>query len=269
MRRNLKLYWCRNPIDERQNLGDELSPVLCERLSGQRVVYSPPRRCELMAIGSVLQRAKCRWFRQGIHVWGTGLIKEKYVARSRHCFHAVRGRLTAERIQGQSVSVYGDPALLCGWLFSKPPTGKRYSVGLIPHYVDRQDSLVQSFVGGARHATVIDILVRNVRQEIDDFLERVSACEVVLSSSLHGLIIADSLGVPNAWVSFSDQVIGNGFKFRDYYSAFGIDNPKPFTLTPSTTEDDVLVLAADYHRSGIQDLKERLLASFPFSRSSV
>ena len=42
---------------------------------------------------------------------------------------------------------------------------------------------------------------------------------------MHGLIAADSLGIPNQWFALSEQVIGNGYKFADYYSVFEI-NPK-------------------------------------------
>jgi hypothetical protein len=42
---------------------------------------------------------------------------------------------------------------------------------------------------------------------------------------LHGLIVADSLGIPNAWIE-SPDLIGGRFKFDDYYSSLDVcENP--------------------------------------------
>ena len=35
---------------------------------------------------------------------------------------------------------------------------------------------------------------------------------------MHGLIFADSYGIPNAWIAPHDSMIGGEFKFNDYYS---------------------------------------------------
>ena len=49
------------------------------------------------------------------------------------------------------------------------------------------------------------------------FMEQLNSCDYILSSSLHGLIFADSYNIPNLWVRFGSKVDGDGFKYRDYY----------------------------------------------------
>ena len=41
---------------------------------------------------------------------------------------------------------------------------------------------------------------------------------------MHGLIAADSLGIPNVWVenTYKTMLVENRFKYHDYYSLFGI-----------------------------------------------
>jgi hypothetical protein len=64
--------------------------------------------------------------------------------------------------------------------------------------------------------------VIDVRREPEAVFRDVAACESILSSSLHGLITADSFGIPSAWIELSSKVLGDGFKFRDYFSSIGI-----------------------------------------------
>ena len=45
---------------------------------------------------------------------------------------------------------------------------------------------------------------------------QIQTCDFILSSSLHGCIFSDLLGVPNTRVVIGDNVIGGRFKFDDY-----------------------------------------------------
>ena len=49
------------------------------------------------------------------------------------------------------------------------------------------------------------------------------SCETIASSSLHGLIAADSFHIPNLWIKLSNRIIGNDFKYHDYYSSYGLE----------------------------------------------
>ena len=63
----------------------------------------------------------------------------------------------------------------------------------------------------------------DVQNEPETVLKEISECENIISTGLHGLIIADSYGIPNCWCEISDKILGNNFKFHDYFSSFGTD----------------------------------------------
>jgi hypothetical protein len=63
-----------------------------------------------------------------------------------------------------------------------------------------------------------DVADLNVHADPEIFLASLAGCEAVASSSLHGLIFAEALRVPNVWIELSGKVHGGGFKFRDWFS---------------------------------------------------
>jgi pyruvyltransferase len=164
----------------------------------------------------------------------------------------VRGKLTAKRIGVKDIP-FGDPLLL--WQTVKQP---RYKLGIVPHYVDFSEESIWEFARKHEEVLVIDMLAR-------DAAERIASCENILSSALHGLVVADALEIPNLWTLFSDnKVVGHGFKFRDYYSAFGIDDPIPNRFNRVLPFSTVIEMIGDeWTPKPIEMISHDLLASFP------
>jgi len=54
------------------------------------------------------------------------------------------------------------------------------------------------------------------------------------------------------------------FKYRDYYSVFGLENAEFVTPADATGLDAILEKMGCYERPGLEEVKARLLASFPF-----
>ena len=79
---------------------------------------------------------------------------------------------------------------------------------------------------------------------------------------IHGLIIADSYGIPNKWIEFSDEVTGNGFKFRDYFSSVERIDNEPVQINETTCLTDLLAYKSEWKPIDI-DLN-KLLRACPF-----
>lgn len=255
----LKVHWSGG----KPNFGDWLSPALCGLLSGLPVEHASPERCELAAVGSILHRLKHRWYNRRVHVWGSGFIEEHRPISSCHYYHAVRGWRTARQLRGVDVPCVGDPGLLADRLLPEHATvPKTHRLGLVPHYKERDDARIAALAAQVPGTTVLDVFLEPV-----EFLRRAAACEFILSSSLHGLIVADSLGLPNAWMSLSGLVRGAGFKFLDYYSAFGFENPQPVDLTGGLSAATITEWARACERPRLDEVKRSLAAAFPFPKA--
>lgn len=218
------LWWMEQPYPG--NFGDVLNPYVVEKLSGLPPRFVP-KGDGILAIGSVIKFA-----RAGTRVWGSGTPRLTDVLASDADYRAVRGPLTRQLVLesgGTVPEVYGDPAMLLPLI--KAPAPKRHKLGLIRHYTHVEQPLTLS-------DEVVEIdLMRIGYDDLDAFIDELTACEAIISSSLHGLIVAQAYGIPTRRAVFgaSDaQIPGDGTKFTDHYTAFGIDEPEPLDLSVHT-----------------------------------
>lgn len=256
-------FWCppRSRLGE-YNWGDDINMVLPELISGKKVV---PYRFSLLAsnrpnylcIGSIV----CQLSNPEAIIWGSGVISpdaELTAKPTRVC--AVRGPLTRQYLLERGVDcpdIYGDPALLFP-LYYTPKITKKYKMGIIPHYHDKRNSLID------RYKSTGDVYVFDIQDygKWNFFIDRVCECEFILSSSLHGLIIADAYGIPNCWVEFSDLVYGNGFKFKDYFLSIGRTVEEPLSVREFIPVGELITYKEKWHP--IQFDTSKLLAACPF-----
>lgn len=261
----IKLYWWRGDGAENpalQNFGDYLSPLMVELVARRPVVFAPVEQADLFAIGTILKRErKARRFflPRRLHIWGSGAGDAEERFSGRHFYHAVRGSFTRERIQPAPSTplVLGDPGLLVRDYWSaRPRPEKRYSLGIIPHFVDHDSAAVAQLLSipGSR--------LINVFSPIDDILADVMRCHFIVSSSMHGLIVSDALGIPNRRIVISGR-IKSSEKFADYYSAFGMKEPAWLNAESIQGITDPAELVADYETRDVDRVCSDLIRAFP------
>jgi hypothetical protein len=246
-----KVFWCQcGPRGS--NFGDEASETIVRLVGGRETEHiDVPHQdsADIVASGSVLHLLSSDY--KG-YIWGSGIIQDDHQFRFPNAkIQAVRGKLTAKRA-GVDVPL-GDPLLL--WQGVKRP---KWRLGIIPHYVDFEDRAIYEFAKNNESVIVVDMLAR-------DAADRIATCSCILSSALHGLVIADAMGIPNLWTLFSDnKIVGHGFKFRDYYSAFDIDDPLPFRFESDRSLNDLTHMIEDrWKPRPLQRVQMGLLDAFP------
>lgn len=217
-------YWWQ----DKPNFGDLITPALLKRY-GLTAVHTAPKSCQLISTGSVLHRVPPTF--SGI-VIGSGLIKDMNHPLPNAKILAVRGELTRRRIRAHRSTTLGDPGLLAEDLLLSR-SEKKFVLGFVPHYVDADDPRLRRLADRyPKHVRII-----NVMRSPQKVLAEIDRCEHIISSSLHGVIAADALGIRRAWACLSDRVAGDGFKFHDYSSGISSKiEPVKLHGTESLTE---------------------------------
>ena len=253
---------------QQQNWGDDLNYHFFELATGKHVIRCPSSRLfrrmalqNYLCIGSTLTFYPLEM----TTVWGAGLINDRQnltlVSKPQKIL-AVRGPLTRNWLQEQGVDcpeVYGDPALLLPRFYT-PRVRSRSRFGLVPHYVD-----VEQNTPALRRLTAWPEVKRIAVRDYGDwrvFIDNVASCDYVLSTSLHGLIVAEAYGIPSLWVEFEPPVPGWTFKFNDFYASIGKEGMVPFRVTETTTLEEIWACRASWVPSQL-DLNP-LLAVCPF-----
>lgn len=211
--------WCRIP--SQGNAGDRLTPWLVRRITGRpaRWVHPDAPGPRFLVAGSIAALAG-----EGAVVWGAGILATDERLHPGARFVAVRGPLTREAARRSGADcppVYGDPGLLVPRYHRRRRAATARACGLVPHFAD----LARAQPAVPETMTIIDI-----RQPVTTLVDQLLECALVVSSSLHGIILSHAYGIPAVWVSYGDLPNGDGAKFHDYFLSIGVPVPPPYPM---------------------------------------
>lgn len=257
-RKPLKLwYWRRE--NSKGNFGDEITPEIILNIFGYRTEWTPINECKIIGAGSILETA-IESNNKTIKVWGSGFIVPPKKSATKELgslgYYLVRGEVTRSRINKPHIPL-GDPGLLANIVYQKS-NNRHNKIGVVAHYVDASHETVSKMRRDNRFV-VIDPLDRP--QEV---ARQITECRLIISSSLHGLIFADSFGIPNIHIQFSDLVVGGEYKFRDYYSSINRQYKKADVAR--ILDDEYLQgLENDYKKViNLRKIQRNIIRAFPY-----
>ncbi|GHH51579.1 GumL protein [[Pseudomonas] boreopolis] len=245
------LFWWKPKIGV--NVGDQLSRVVVQAMLGTRDLdllsptVTPGKR--LTAIGSVLHFA-----RTGDIVWGSGVNGK--VPISSHKFksldvRSVRGPRTRSFLMERGIDVpqiYGDPGLLFPLFLPSQfiPIGQKRDYVVIPHLNEPIE----------KYKAFSENLLRPSMRPAHFVHELINA-KFVVSSSLHGLILAEAYGVPAIYLDW-----GNGedlLKYNDYYEGTG-----RMVWRKGRSVEECLDIGRGAGDFDLKEIQRGLIKSFPF-----
>ena len=257
---NIYWYICKAP----KNMGDLISPYLFEKITGQKPKRVSPACGEpfILSCGSIL--GCCN---KNAIVWGTGTMFRKKVLSPLKVL-AVRGPITRQTLLDSGVAcpeVYGDPGLLLPRYYTPTPS-YHYRVGIIPHYSDHEYM--------AKTFNIPNVLVIDINRDVEKVCDDIKACDVTISSSLHGIIVSHAYNVPSAWMTASKYCkwpIGGGkLKYMDYYLSRNINSIEPISwdVLPQDAEQLYDLISQYPQPTNIIDI-DKLISVCPFGKTSA
>jgi len=270
------------------NMGDLLNKDMLESLFQIEIQRVSFNQSNISAIGSSLSRVlrsralysvdfkrrikeivKKAFNINPFYIWGTGFMdyntQEENIIQFRNIkFLSLRGNLSKKRVEKvlkKDLNIpTGDGGLLVDrWIGKNPP--KKYRIGIIPHYKEKDSPIVSEMKKKYSDSVIIDLGKKPI-----DVVKEIASCETILSSSLHGLIVADSFHIPNKHIllyPYGERMLGDGFKFADYYSSYGLnDIPLDMTTAKFPTIQSII---EDYglDSSIVEKKKDEIFSVFP------
>lgn len=239
-----------------QNIGDWLSIIVVNEMAkfyNIDVDKTVSKTKHLYAVGSQLLGY------QDATVWGGGFLNDPRKARTfgvysflhkhyhRTDVRAVRGPISKSIFDSIGIpcpEVYGDPAILMP-RFYKPKVSDVKSYTIVPHYNEwkkyqSEENMLFTFTN-----------------DYKKFIDTLCSSEKVISSSLHGIILAESYGIPA--VMIQNETNSNILKYRDYYQSTGRNE---FKIAKTIEE------ALDFNqplpdKNRFKEMQDKLIEAFP------
>lgn len=239
------------------NLGDLLSPVIYEYMlkKGGLTVDSPAAKkkpTHITALGSLLG-GKGDF---DTTVWGSGLMRfsaVKHISRKKLFqkldVRSVRGPVTAAALEDCGIScpkVYGDPAILMPLIYTPAPKERKGTV-LITHYLTPADE----------YRDLEGITFLNIQTaDYKTFIDTVASAEKVISSSLHGIILAETYGTPAVFMKKGMESVL--LKFYDWYYSTG-----RYSVTVASDLQEALATEA-MPLPRLKEMQTAIMEAFPY-----
>lgn len=275
---NINLFWARTELEKPYiNFGDALSAIVVAGLSNKEVIHAPSesqdsRMAAIGTVGHTILHGHCK-------IWGTGF--DASINRSKPSVNhytlpsntmlevcATRGRFSELLLQSQGIEttgIYGDPGWFAKYMV-KEEVYKDWELGIIVHISELETHGLEAKVNIEFERYKIPEYLQDKVKIIHTYSERnvdgvldkireIKSCRRILSTSLHGLVIAEMFNIPCAWFGLSNY---GGIKtpLYVYEASMPLDHRVRDFYTSTESHDYALTYHA--HRDKVFDYEKAI-----------
>ena len=187
-------------------------------------------------------------------IWGTACLNleqalniERQNVYRDYDVRAVRGPLTKRVLTAAGYKVpdvFGDPGILLPMIYNPGNVEKKYDYSIIFHF---------------RYARELqeDHTISIETQDYQYFVNEILSSRKIISSSLHGIILAEAYGVPAIMLCENENE--DVFKYYDYYYS-----TKRYNVKIARTIEEAKTIEPMELPTNLDELREGLINSFPY-----
>jgi pyruvyltransferase len=213
-----------------ENFGDGVNKKFWELITNKNIINNINKE-HYLTTGSILCLAN-----NNSIILGTGFISEygdlggkRFISKSNKKYAlpkkilCVRGPLTRNKLLKFGLECpekYADPLIIFPTLYNPKKNVEKNIIGIIPHGRDYNHENVEIL---EKNLLKKNYIVKKINICVGDnykkFIDEINECKYIISSSLHGVIFGLIYNKITCYLRFSDNVIGNGFKFFDFFES--------------------------------------------------
>lgn len=238
--------------NKKENLGDYLAEVIYKFML-ERFSLQQNKKCSktihLLTIGSIIGMKQFNSV-----VWGSGIHRlcsvQSIIKRKRYVkydIRAVRGPVTRFLLMSagyECPEIYGDPGVLMPLIYKTDNYEKKHNISVIYHLSQADDKKRDGL-------NYINIQTTDYKKFIDEIVQS----ELIISSSLHGIILAEAYGVPAIFLN--EKMDNEIIKFFDWYYSTG-----RYNVQIAKSMDEALNMKP-MELPNLDEMRERLINTFP------
>ena len=246
------IYW-----KKRVNLGDALAPVIFDWMLAQKNIptdFTTKKTYALATVGSIVDLG-----RFDSVIWGSGLQSFESVVNISKAHYkkldirAVRGPFTRQILLDCGYNcpeIYGDPGILMPMIYNPQKSKKGNKIILINHY-SIEKSHVKNY---GEQMELLDIQTADYKS----FIDILCTAQKVISSSLHGIILAEAYGIPAVFL-LQNPRNKEILKYYDWYFS-----TKRFSVSVALSIEEALAMEPMKLPENLELMRAGLIKAFPY-----
>ena len=216
-----------------KNFGDGVNKIFWEKITNKEIQYNK-NETHYITTGSIMNLVH-----NNSIILGSGFISEKgdiggnnFNSNNNNKYStpskiiAVRGPLSRSKLIKFNIECpknYADPLILIPCIYNKSINIIDKIVGIIPHYIDQNNNNIKILTNNLKKkGYTIHIIDITVGDNYTKLIDNINKCKYIISSSLHGIILGLIYKKKTIFLEFSNNVIGNKFKFYDFFYSLNI-----------------------------------------------